>query len=63
MSSASSRTVEGADGNINPESYILEHCKFYNNQDKDVDIKSFVQKIELYEDCLLYTSPSPRDRG
>ena len=50
MSSASSRTVEGADGNINPESYILEHCKFYNNQDKDVDIKSFVQKIELYED-------------
>ena len=50
MSSTSSRAVEGADGIVSPDSYLIEHVKFHNNAGKVVDIKSFVQKIELIED-------------
>ena len=50
MSSTSSRAVEGADGIVSPDSYLIEHVKFHNNAGKVVDIKSFIQKIELIED-------------
>lgn len=50
MSNTSSRAVEGAEGNVSPDSYQIEHVKFYNNKDKPIDIKSFIQKIELFED-------------
>ena len=41
MSSTSSRAVEGADGIVSPDSYLIEHVKFHNNAGKVVDIKSF----------------------
>jgi hypothetical protein len=51
MSSVSSRSVEGVDGNITPDSYILESVKFFpNSGKKEIDIKSFVQQLEFYED-------------
>ena len=50
MSSTSSRAVEGADGIVSPDSYLVEHVKFHSNSGNVVDIKSFVQKIEIIED-------------
>ena len=32
-------------------------------KDKGLDMKDFSSVAELRRDCLLYTSPSPRDRG
>ena len=28
----------------------------------DIDVNDFREKAEIHKDCLLYTSPSPRDR-
>ena len=32
-------------------------------KDAGVDIKKADEAIEMSKNCLLYTSPSPRDRG
>lgn len=50
MSSTSSRAVEGTDGIVSPDSYLIEHVKFHSNAGNIVDIKSFIQKIEITED-------------
>jgi hypothetical protein len=50
MSSTSSRAVEGAEGIVSPDSYLIEHVKFHSNAGNIVDIKAFIQKIELIED-------------
>ena len=31
--------------------------------DNDVNIMAMVEKVNQFDTCLLYTSPSPRDRG
>ena len=49
MPSASTRGAEGSDGNITPDSYELKNVFFHSNAGKEIDIKSFVQQIELYE--------------
>ena len=48
--STNSRSVEGAEGNVSPDSYQIEYVNFYNNKDKGINIRAFVQKIELFED-------------
>ena len=48
--SSNSRAVEGAEGNVSPDSYQIEYVNFYNNKDKGINISSFVQRIELFED-------------
>ena len=48
--SSNSRAVEGAEGNVSPDSYQVEYVNFYNNKDKGINISSFVQRIELFED-------------
>ena len=51
MSSTSSRAVEGAPGNISPDSYELTKVLFYPNSGKKaININDFVQKLEFYED-------------
>ena len=37
----------------------IEDCDIEDYMDKD----EFITRIEQGMDCLLYTSPSPRDRG
>ena len=50
MASVSARSVDGSDGNITPDSYELKEVIFYSNAGKEIDIKAYIQKIELYED-------------
>ena len=38
---------------------LLSSCHIYKSYDRPEDITA----AGLYRDCLLYTSPSPRDRG
>ena len=45
--------------NVPDDILSMTHSKDYINNLKD----SFPQKGLKYLDCLLYTSPSPRDRG
>ena len=43
---------------------ILDYVRQLQNQDlKPVSINRKLVVIEAVYDCLLYTSPSPRDRG
>ena len=37
MSSTSSRAVEGADGIVSPDSYLIEHVKFHSNSGNVVE--------------------------
>ena len=44
----------------NPDMLLWRNGIYSFNNERLVEI---VRKLELYYDCLLYTSPSPRDRG
>ena len=37
--------------------------ELYVNAKGNLDDRFYDQAIQMYKDCLLYTSPSPRDRG
>ena len=59
-------------GTILPDWAVLTHCSWTHNTDeKYYEFEFVVENREeehgdvyvLYDDCLLYTSPSPRDRG
>ena len=42
---------------------VIEHTDIYTKELKDLDLK-LVKVIDTHiHACLLYTSPSPRDRG
>ena len=49
MPSSSTRSVDGSDGNISPDSYELKEVIFHSNARKRIDIKAYIQKIELFE--------------
>ena len=54
----------GSGGHVIPAITIHDHLK----QNYDISISSDVRGLKyiddkLYKTCLLYTSPSPRDRG
>ena len=40
---------------------MVNYIRKYNNPDLHVEKGSFEDVIPNYSDCLLYTSPSPRD--
>ena len=43
-------------------SVFTDNVRFKLNQaDQKIDIELYIPELELIEDCLLYTSPSPRD--
>ena len=50
MSSTSSRGAEGVEGNVTPDSYLIESITFINNKEQPIDIKSFIQRMEFTED-------------
>ena len=39
---------------------IREHHD-YSQVDKDLPVPEIIELVKMYDDCLLYTSPSPRD--
>ena len=45
---------------ITKQIYIIDNSCF---PEADEERCIFIRKIDQYSDCLLYTSPSPRDRG
>lgn len=47
---SSSTRITNDGGSVSPDSYILKSVKFFNNEEKEIEIKAFVQQIELYED-------------
>ena len=57
---------------LNESNYLLFAIKFYDNpqsvtrEDFESDLKRirYVKRLlKRYQNCLLYTSPSPRDRS
>ena len=42
--------------------YVRDHYKYYGFYPYDVEVGDVLYSYEQYMDCLLYTSPSPRDR-
>ena len=42
--------------------YVRDHYKYYGWYPYDVQVGDVLYSYEQYMDCLLYTSPSPRDR-
>ena len=54
------------DGNIDvaflrTDGKLIEEFGYYNLMPYDEEVKALL--IKAINDCLLYTSPSPRDRG
>ena len=41
--------------------YVRDHYKYYGWYPYDVEVGDVLYSYEQYMDCLLYTSPSPRD--
>ena len=41
--------------------YVRDHYKYYGWYPYDVQVGDVLYSYEQYMDCLLYTSPSPRD--
>ena len=42
--------------------YVQDHYKYYGFYPYDVEVGDVLYSYEQYMDCLLYTSPSPRDQ-
>ena len=49
------------DNNLNYENIPLEKFEFVHDGDRISDKKFEDKPISYFKDCLLYTSPSPRD--
>ena len=45
----------------NTKKSFLDYFKLSDSSDDDFDDDLFDEDEDDYEDCLLYTSPSPRD--
>ena len=43
--------------------YVRDHYKYYGWYPYDVQVGDVLYTYEQYMDCLLYTSPSPRDKS
>ena len=41
--------------------YVRDHYKYYGFYPYDVEVGDVLYSYEQCMDCLLYTSPSPRD--